>query len=643
MAGSACDRSDRGASETGVSLLNSFTRRTEPVQLGSGGRRVGMYVCGPTVYDSAHLGHARNYVAFDTLRRVLRDAFSLDVRFVMNITDVDDKIVMRAHMQRAHSLLSLTTSLAEPPDSAQHLNSLLHNDPNNLKAIFSQCHELASSLHHFRAELSNEQLSELDALSSNRWNVKAAAQSISREYERSFSDNMRKLNVEPPDAMPRVSEHMPEITECIQRIVDKGFAYECNGSVYFNTVAFNSSPGHRYGKLRGSAMEDVNDAMQGEGSLSPHAFEKRHRSDFALWKAAREGEPTWSSTFGPGRPGWHIECSAMCSHLLGNTVEINAGGCDLEFPHHENQVAQSEAYWGSDQWTLSFVHAGHLHISGQKMSKSLKNFVTIDAALQKHSWRTLRMLFLLKQWSEPMEITPCEDGTILQAPHAESMLSSFDNFLDTCDFHIQQRSGGKDQSGDADVFSLKWSSLEFQLERALKESKHNVYAALANNVQTPHALKETKNLVHETNNYLQVRFDTVICKSKIVSYARDARTRLIIRCHLYAQNVRSESMHADDLLLADCKRFVSHILDLLGLAPEQRASLQQQNELVGGQSKKDVLLPYIDMLCQFRQTVRRRAKESGDQELLNYTDWLRDQQLPQVGVSVDDVSSTTMW
>lgn len=539
----AMDQTDE-EKNTGVRLLNSFTRRVEPLRCRSGGRRVGMYVCGPTVYDSAHLGHARNYVAFDTIRRVLRDFFSLDVRFVMNITDVDDKIVLKAHQSRADQLLSVAQTVEQKfssKESQRHLESalgdvrcLVEAGSKDLAAISDACDKLCSTMLSAFSDDGSPSASlhrSLLRLAPSSWEPKTGAQEISRQFEASFLSNMRRLNVEHPDAMPRVSEYMPEIEECIQCIVEKGFAYTCNGSVYFDTVAFNNDSNHRYGKLRASALDDVDDAMAGEGALtSLSESEKRNRSDFALWKAARAGEPAWESSFGPGRPGWHIECSAMCSKLLGPTVEINAGGCDLEFPHHENQVAQSEAYWDSNEWALSFVHAGHLHISGQKMSKSLKNFVTIDAALEKHGWRALRMMFLLKQWSDPMEITPCDDGSISQAPQAESILSIFDNFLDTCEFHLskgfneqrqqlhqqQQQCNGNDQKGKE--LELKWGNEEFEFEQCLTSGKQSVHSALANNVQTPLALKELRNIVHETYNYLNVCFNlSFVCSVDLVA------------------------------------------------------------------------------------------------------------------------------
>ncbi len=138
----------------------------------------------------------------------------------------------------------------------------------------------------------------------------------------------------------------------------------------------------RYGKLRDTAFTDTAEAMDGEGALAGGPAEKRNIADFVLWKKSKPGEPRWSSPWGEGRPGWHIECSAMCSDILGGAVDINGGGIDLAFPHHENQLAQSEAYWGTKQWVNFFLHTGHLHINGLKMSKSLKNFITIQAALK---------------------------------------------------------------------------------------------------------------------------------------------------------------------------------------------------------------------------------------------------------------------
>jgi len=204
---------------------------------------------------------------------------------------------------------------------------------------------------------------------------------------------MQNLNVRDADAITRVTEYIPQIIALVEKISGNGFAYESNGSVYFDTVAFQSA-GRPYGKLAPWCVGNHELIAEGEGALSTDS-EKRNASDFALWKRSKAGEPQWESTWGGGRPGWHIECSAMAGDLLGWNFDIHAGGSDLKFPHHDNELAQSEAASGVKQWVNHFWHAGHLNIKGLKMSKSLKNFTTIRTLLESGvSARTIRLMFL---------------------------------------------------------------------------------------------------------------------------------------------------------------------------------------------------------------------------------------------------------
>mmetsp|Transcript_17599 Transcript_17599/g.29164 ORF Transcript_17599/g.29164 Transcript_17599/m.29164 type:complete len:327 (+) Transcript_17599:208-1188(+) len=289
----------------GISVVNGLTRSKTEFRP-SNGRRVTWYICGPTVYDVSHIGHARTYLAFDIVRRILSDYFHYDVFMVMNITDIDDKIIIKSK--------DLGVSFME----------------------------------------------------------------VARQYEADFLEDMTSLGVRPPDVLTRVSEYVPQIIQYIERIIANGFAYDSNGSVYFDVGKFSSDPSHSYAKLQPNAIGDASLLQEGEGALSSaYGSEKRSPGDFALWKRSKEGEPSWDSPWGPGRPGWHIECSAMASDIIGEKMDVHAGGVDLKFPHHDNELAQSEAYFKSDQWVNYFLHTGHLHIDGLKMAKSLKNFITI--------------------------------------------------------------------------------------------------------------------------------------------------------------------------------------------------------------------------------------------------------------------------
>lgn len=206
---------------------------------------------------------------------------------------------------------------------------------------------------------------------------------ISRHYETEFLDDMKRLNVGLPEVITRVSEYVPEIVSFTEGIIKNGYAYVSNGSVYFDVTKYNSDPNHTYAKLEPTSVENKELLAEGEGILTQiDEKEKRNEKDFALWKKSKEGEPKWQSPWGEGRPGWHIECSAMCASILkGYPIDIHSGGVDLRFPHHDNEIAQSEAYYDCDNWVNNFWHAGHLHIHGKKMSKSLKNFISIKDIL----------------------------------------------------------------------------------------------------------------------------------------------------------------------------------------------------------------------------------------------------------------------
>ena len=232
-------------------------------------------------------------------------------------------------------------------------------------------------------------------------------------YEGRFMEDMRALNCLDPDTLTRVTEYGPQIVDYIKTIEEHGFAYKTtDGSVYFDVGAFESA-NNKYPRLEPWSRNDKGRQAEGEGSLVQTTSEKKGNSDFALWKASHPGEPSWPSPWSKGRPGWHIECSAMASDVIGPQVDIHSGGIDLAFPHHDNELAQSEAYWSSKnqheqhQWVNYFLHMGQLSITGSKMSKSLKNYTTIKEALSRRDWtsRSLRIVFLLGNWRDGIEIT----------------------------------------------------------------------------------------------------------------------------------------------------------------------------------------------------------------------------------------------
>lgn len=237
---------------------------------------------------------------------------------------------------------------------------------------------------------------------------------LTKKFEDRFMEDVRALNCLDPDIITRVTEYGQQITEFVGQIEKNGFTYSTSdGSVYFDVEAFEAA-NNSYPRLKPESRNNSELQADGEGALTKNSTEKRSKSDFALWKASKPGEPSWTSAWGAGRPGWHIECSAMASDKLGSQIDIHSGGIDLAFPHHDNELAQSEAYWydrhqeHQHQWVNYFLHMGHLSIAGAKMSKSLKNFKTIREELsQQDGWdsRGLRIIFLLGAWKEGIEIT----------------------------------------------------------------------------------------------------------------------------------------------------------------------------------------------------------------------------------------------
>jgi cysteinyl-tRNA synthetase len=233
---------------------------------------------------------------------------------------------------------------------------------------------------------------------------------VTKYWEDQFMEDMGNLNVMKADVITRVTEYVPQIADFVERVIQKGFAYEADGSVYFDIAAFEKA-GNTYAHLKPESRNDQALLADGEGSLSKNLGSKRGAGDFALWKKSKPGEPSWASPWGEGRPGWHIECSVMASDILGSQMDIHSGGIDLAFPHHDNELAQSEAYYCEHgrphTWVNYFMHMGHLSIAGSKMSKSLKNFQTIKDALKTgYTPRGMRIVFLMGRWNDGVEISP---------------------------------------------------------------------------------------------------------------------------------------------------------------------------------------------------------------------------------------------
>uniref|UniRef100_A0A4W4HC46 cysteine--tRNA ligase n=1 Tax=Electrophorus electricus TaxID=8005 RepID=A0A4W4HC46_ELEEL len=500
-----------GTEQPKLRLYNSLTR-TKEVFIPQHSNRVLWYCCGPTVYDASHMGHARSYISFDILRRILMDYFKYDVFYCMNITDIDDKIIKRA--RQTHLLEQYR---AKKPSATQILQDVLSarepfkaklaetTDPDKKQMFERLDTAVTTALTPLQGaaqsgtvllEEAKDLLAEwLDSQFGSQVTENSIFSLLPKYWEGEFHKDMDALNVLPPDVLTRVSEYVPEIVEFVKKIVNNGYGYESNGSVYFDTVKFDTSSGHAYAKLVPEAVGDQKALQEGEGDLSISAdrlSEKRSQNDFALWKASKPGEPSWESPWGKGRPGWHIECSAMAGSILGSSMDIHGGGFDLRFPHHDNELAQSEAYFENDHWVRYFLHTGHLTIAGCKMSKSLKNFITIKDALARHTARQLRLAFLMHSWKDTLDYSI---NTMESAIQYEKFMNEF--FLNVKDILRTPT----DFTGQFE----KWAVEEVELNKSFYEKKEAVHEALCDNIDTRSALEEMRTLVGQSNSYMATR------------------------------------------------------------------------------------------------------------------------------------------
>jgi cysteinyl-tRNA synthetase len=300
-----------------LKIYNTLTKKLEPFK--PKGKNVKMFVCGLTPYDSPHIGHAKTYVAFDTIARYLWFK-GYNVFYLQNVTDIDDRLIKRSREK------------------------------------------------------------------------KIPVNEIVGKYMKEYLEVMKKLNVDSVDKYGYATKHIPEIIAQIQGLMKKGIAYELKDGVYFDISKFKS-----YGRLSG---QDPNDATNSRIEPNP---DKKNSGDFSLWKKHKPGEPAWNSPWGKGRPGWHIEDTAIAMKYLGMQYDIHGGARDLIFPHHEAEIAQAETLTGKRPYVKYWVHAGFLNVHGEKMSKSLGNFITVSNALKKHSPETLRFFYLQTAYNRPID------------------------------------------------------------------------------------------------------------------------------------------------------------------------------------------------------------------------------------------------
>lgn len=386
-----------------IKLYDTKLRRKvdfEPLREG----KVSMYVCGPTVYNRIHIGNARTFISFDTIRRYLKWR-GFEVTFVQNVTDVDDKIIKRANEEGR------------------------------------------------------------------------SAAEVASEYTRLFIEDMHAAGVEDPDVRPKATEEIGTMIELVQQLVEGGHAYEVEGDVYFAVRSYDA-----YGQLSGRNIDEMEGGHR-ELRADGQGLEDRKRDplDFALWKAAKPGEPSWDSPWGPGRPGWHIECSAMSHKYLGLPFDIHGGGSDLVFPHHENERAQSEAAYGCT-FANHWMHSGMLQINQEKMSKSLGNFKLLYEVLETTRPAALRMLMLQTLYRSPLDFS---DDRLAEA---EAALVRIENAVKNLDWLVETASDDAEPALDSAA-----------LLEAAASVREGFIAAMDDDFNAPAALGEVFSFVGEVN------------------------------------------------------------------------------------------------------------------------------------------------
>ncbi len=367
-------------------IYNTLTRMKEPFEPLTPGI-VRMYVCGPTPYDHTHIGHARTYVAFDLIRRFL-EFEGYTVIHVMNITDIDDKILRKAR----------------------------------------------------------------ETVGLEKW------KEIPDKYSKEFFEVLDKMYVKRPHYAPRVTEHIEDIVKTISILIDKGYAYVSQGSVYFEVDKYS-----RYGQLSKITRRE---SWRQEMDV---VAEKKKPYDFALWKRAKPGEPYWNTPWGPGRPGWHIECTVMGSKYLGVQFDIHGGGQDLIFPHHENEIAQAEACYDVHPWVKYWIHIGYLTIKGEKMSKSLGNIIPVQEVFSKYDPLVLKLYLISAHYRTPL------DFSWDALNHAAATYNKIENFTKTIIGYLRDEeppsSVGEDVAKDVMKISVEREKFLESLREDFNTSK----------------------------------------------------------------------------------------------------------------------------------------------------------------------------
>lgn len=664
-----------------LKLYSSYHNATIPFVpwRGANSLDVDWYACGPTVYEVSHIGHARNYLSADIIRRVMEDYFGYRIRMVMNVTDVDDKIILKARRQhllrqykdskpaydqvkdRVKLALEATQSKrkqevddlqrriaqALPSREKETTEGLLNLATKALRRSEGQLEELTQPSYQASADrpcTTAELFAQFGDVLEEAADQEGGAevtdhqvfQSHARRFERDFQQDMDALGVRRAEAMPRVSEWVPEILQYIEVIIQKGFAYKSAGSVFFDTCKFESS-GHSYRKLcptsaSGLAHDESTAAAESEADFTTNA--KKNPRDFALWKAAKPGEPSWSSpSLGPGRPGWHIECSAMATALIGNRIDIHSGGTDLRFPHHDNELAQAEAYscvlpsdgrhtTGDDscdchQWVNYFLHSGHLHIEGLKMSKSLKNFITIKEALQDFTARQLRLMMCLQPWTNTLTYSRQSQG---ETEVREKEFLNFFSNVQTALREAREAAAARGAASPPEPSSTHWQEEERTLDGQLTAAGAAVHSALCNNIDTVTTLQALSALMTHVNKYLEKR---------------------------PRPGGGTNGILPQEGLLSKAAAFVMRILSAVGLVfpPWDRPSsfaAESSSDLSGAATEEPFINAFVNLRAEGRRIAQSPdAKNDPGQALkriLELFDLARDDTAAALGIRVEDKS-----
>ena len=371
-----------------LKIYNTLTRKIEEFKPMHDGK-VKMFVCGPTVYDYPHLGHAKTYTQFDFICRYIRKK-GFDVFYLMNITDIDDKIINRAKEN------------------------------------------------------------------------KVSAKDLAHQYEKIFMEDMKSLHNTSVNEFAKATNHIPNIIKQITTLVDNGFAYEIKDGYYYDLKKF-----HDYGKLSGRTALQENDAV----SRIDENTEKRNKGDFCLWKFYKEGEPYWDTELGKGRPGWHIEDTAITEHYFGVQYDLHGGAVDLIFPHHEAEIAQQEAASGKKPFVKYWMHTAFLNINSEKMSKSKGNFFTIRDALEHYTYATLRFFFLGNYYRMPIDFTP---EVLEQARNGLKRVNDF-------------------------IFNINADMNDEYFDGIVNDCRKNIFEALDDDLDTPKAFAILFDFIRDAN------------------------------------------------------------------------------------------------------------------------------------------------